>query len=82
MNWIQIIWKCQKNFPITSKAYGFASQQCVNFAFSLLSEARQIKQTGIIGHKASHKYLPKYYVYDGQPDLLCDDPLYDGEYIR
>ena len=77
VNWLRIIWKCQRRFDNMSKAYDFAHKQCIDLATNEILNWQKIRDTGQLGHKTPRKI--RYKNDNLVPlDLNCDDPLYDG----
>lgn len=89
---VDIINKCKGQYKRYSKQDIFGFQQIVNLTLLDINANKKIKQSHIGNHKG--KYNPfgitgikaqmgkaiqlTKHSWQGQPDLDCDDPLYDG----
>ena len=77
VDWIRIIWKCQKKYHFPSLADSFAHEQCLMFGIDQIKALNERRASGSKGHKNPHKDIHVKYA-EIPPDLACDDPLYDG----
>ena len=79
VDWIEIVQKCQKAYPIFSNAEHFAFKQLMDIGLKDLEQRRTRKASGKAGHKDVKTNKTWSVSWKGEPDLCCDDPLYDGQ---
>lgn len=86
VDWFEILLKCQSRFPDNSKAAWFCREQQYSFQGRLIADRVMRQRASKNGHgnpfpKNRFKKNESVEWLVGQPDLYCDDPLYDGNYV-